>query len=82
MTDKRSQASERKDGFGTEGIGDDGDGSMGTGGSSMGGTGSTGSGGGRRGGAPVEGAHGAEDGTKGRRSPANKQGPGDPVPHG
>ena len=65
-----TQASERKDGFGTEGLGDDGDGSMGVAGSSGGGTGSVGAGGG-----PVtEGAFGANEGAKGRRSPANKQG--------
>ena len=68
------QPSERKAGFGTEGIGEDGDGSMGTGGSSGGGTGSTETGGSQRGGTPVEGAFGENDGAKGRRSPANKQG--------
>ena len=69
-----NQASERKDGFGTEGIGEDGDGSMGTAGSSGGGTGSLGTGGSQRGGRAVEGAFGADDGAKGRRTPANKQG--------
>ncbi len=68
------QASERKDGFGTEGIGEDGDGSMGIAGSSGGGTGSLGTGDSQRGGRAVEGAFGADDGAKGRRTPSNKQG--------
>ncbi len=74
MNDK-SQASSRKDGFGTGGIGENGDGSIGTAGSSAGGTGATGHGGNQRGGRKVEGASGEEKhGAPGRRSPANKQG--------
>ena len=73
MNDK-TQPSSRKDGFGTEGIGEGGDGSMGTSGSTGGGTGGSAEGGNRKGGHQVEGAFGEEDGSKGRRSPANKQG--------
>ena len=73
MNDK-TQPSKRQDGFGTEGIGEDGDGSIGTAGSSGGGTGSTGDAGGQRGGHKVEGAFGQEGGSHGRRNPANKQG--------
>jgi hypothetical protein len=74
MNDK-SQASSRKDGFGTQGIGEDGDGSIGTTGSSAGSTGTTGHGGNQRGGHKVEGASGEEKhGAPGRRSLANKQG--------
>lgn len=74
MNDK-AQASSRKDGFGTEGIGENGDGSLGTAGSSAGGTGATGHGGSQRGGHKVEGASGEEEhGAPGRRNPANKQG--------
>ena len=62
--------SERKDGFGTEGIGD---GTIGTRGSS-GGTGSGGVGADQRGKNAAEGAFGDVGGAKGRRSPANKQG--------
>jgi hypothetical protein len=69
-----NQASERKDQFGTEGIGDDGDGTMGTRGSSTGGTGSQGVGGDQRGKNAAEGAFGDDNGAKGRRSPPNKQG--------
>lgn len=72
MNDK-TQPSERKDGFGTQGLGEDGDASMGQAGSSAGGTGANTTGGQQNGGHPVEGAFG-HDGTKGRRSPANKQG--------
>ena len=71
MNDK-TQPSTRKDGFGTEGIGEGGDGSMGTAGSTGGGTGGTPGGGNRKGGHAVEGAFGEEGGSKGRRSPANK----------
>ncbi len=73
MNDK-TQPSSRKDGFGTEGIGDNGDGGMGQAGSSGGGTGETSQGGSRRGANKVEGASGKEDGSTGRRNPANKQG--------
>ena len=73
MNDK-TQPSERKDGFGTAGIGEDGDGAMGQAGSSAGGTGSNTTGGRQNGAHPVEGAFGENDGAKGRRSPANKQG--------
>ncbi len=74
MNDK-SQASSRKDGFGTEGIGENGDGSIGTAGSSAGGTGATSHGGNQHGGHKVEGVSGEEEhGALGRRSPANKQG--------
>lgn len=74
MNDK-TQPSTRKDGFGTEGIGENGDGSIGTAGSSAGGTGATGTGGSQRGGHKVEGAFAEEqNGAPGRRSPANKQG--------
>lgn len=66
-----TQPSERKDGFGIEGVGEDGDGAMGSAGkSSGGGTASAG----RSGGVQAEGAFGDHDGAKGRRSPANKQG--------
>ena len=75
MNDK-TQPSRRKDGFGTEGIGEGGDGSMGTAGSTGGGTGGSQEGGSRRGAHQAEGAFGEEGGGKGRRSPANKQGPG------
>lgn len=69
------QPSERKAGFGAEGIGEEGDGAMGTAGnSSGGGTASADTGGNQRGGTPVEGAFGDHGGAKGRRSPANKQG--------
>ena len=75
MNDK-AQASSRKDGFGTKGIGEDGDGTMGTAGSSAGGTGATG----HDDTHTVEGASGEEaHGAPGRRSPANKQGPGSAV---
>ena len=73
MNDK-TQPSTRKDGFGTEGIGEGGDGSIGTSGSTGGGTGGHQEGGNRKGGHQVEGAFGEEGGSKGRRSPANKQG--------
>jgi hypothetical protein len=73
MNDK-TQSSTRKDGFGTQGIGEDGDGSIGQAGSSAGGTGATSDGGGQRGARKVEGAMGREDGSTGRRNPANKQG--------
>jgi len=73
MNDK-TLPSQRKDGFGAGDLGEDGDGSIGTGGSSGGGTGATRTGGGQRGGHKVEGAFAREDGTHGRRSPANKQG--------
>ena len=80
--DDKTQPSTRKDGFGTKGIGDDGDGNMGTGGSSAGGTGATEHGGNQRGGHKDEGAFGQEQGgSHGRRSPANKQGPGETVQH-
>jgi hypothetical protein len=69
-----NQPSERKDGFGTEGIGEDGDGSMGTRGSSGGGTGGQTTGGDQHGKNAAEGAFGNQDGAKGRRNPANKQG--------
>ena len=74
MNDK-SQTSSRKDGFGTGGIGENGDGSIGTAGSSAGGTGATGHGGNQRGSHKVEGASGEEKHVApGRRSTANKQG--------
>ena len=73
MNDK-TQPSTRKDGFGTEGIGEGGDGSMGTAGTTGAGTGGAPSGGSKRGGHQVEGAFGENGGSKGRRSPANKQG--------
>jgi hypothetical protein len=70
-----TQPSERKDGFGTEGIGEGGDGAMGIAGTSgSGGTASADTGGNQRGGNQVEGAFGEHGGAKGRRSPANKQG--------
>jgi hypothetical protein len=62
MNDK-TQSSTRKDGFGTQGIGEDGDGSIGQAGSSAGGTGATSDGGGQRGARKVEGATGREDGS-------------------
>lgn len=68
-----TQASERKDGFGTEGLGEDGDGSMGEAGSAAGATGADVTGGQQNGGRPVEGAFGKDE-AHGRRSPANKQG--------
>lgn len=63
--------SERKDGFGTEGVGEDGDGATGTRGNSLdkGGVGAD-----QRGKNAAEGAFGDDHGAKGRRSPANKQG--------
>lgn len=67
-----TQPSSRKDGFGTEGIGEDGDGSMGQAGSSGGGTGATSTA--HRGATKVEGATGKEDGSTGRQNQANKQG--------
>ena len=73
MNDK-TQPSTRKDGFGTEGLGEDGDGGMGTAGTTGGGTGGAPAGGNRRGAHQAEGAFGEEGGSKGRRSPANKQG--------
>ena len=72
MNDK-TQPSSRKDGFGTKGIGEDGDGGMGTAGSSGGGTGETSTGGSHRGAHAVEGATGEQGGSPGRRSEANKQ---------
>ncbi|MDT7952232.1 MAG: hypothetical protein RQ966_12080 [Acetobacteraceae bacterium] len=72
MNDK-TQPSTRKDGFGTEGIGEAGDGSMGQAGSSGGGTGASTTGGRRNGATPAEGAFG-DDAAKGRNVPANKQG--------
>lgn len=72
MNDK-TQPSSRKDGFGTKGIGEDGDGTMGATSSSSGGTGAVG----RRGAdaeRPVEGAAGEGDSAPGRRTEANKQG--------
>ena len=70
MNDK-TQPSTRKDGFGTEGIGEDSDAGMGQSKSGGGGTGTKGQ--------PdthqAEGAFGDEKGSHGRRSPANKQGP-------
>lgn len=71
---EKTQPSSRKDGFGTEGIGEGGDGSIGTSGSTGGGTGGSPEGGNRKGGHQVEGAFGEEGGSKGRRNPANKQG--------
>ncbi len=68
-----TQASERKDGFGTEGIGEDGDSGMGQAGSAAGGTGTDVTGGQQNNDRPVEGAFG-QDQAHGRRSPANKQG--------
>jgi hypothetical protein len=69
MNDK-TQPSTRKDGFGTEGIGEDGDAGMGQSKSGGGGTGAKGK--------PdthqAEGASGDEHGSHDRRSPANKQG--------
>ena len=72
MSDK-TQPSSRKDGFGAEGIGENGDAGTGVAGSSRGGTGAPGSGP-HRGAELVPGAHGEEDGAPGRRNPANKQG--------
>ena len=69
----RTQPSERKDGFGTKDLGENGDGSMGQAGSSAGGTGANTTGGSRNGGVAVEGAFG-DNAAKGRRNPANKQG--------
>ena len=69
-----NQPSSRKDGFGTEGIGDNGDGTLGTTNSGAGGTGATGGGGNQRGAHNVEGAFGKEDGSTGRANEANKQG--------
>ena len=74
MNDK-TQPSSRKDGFGTKGLGDDGEGSMGTGGSSGGGTGATATP--HRGANKEPGATGKEDGSTGRQNQANKQGLGD-----
>lgn len=77
----RSQPSSCKDGFGTQGIGENGDGGIGTAGTSAGGTGATGQGGNQRGAHKVEGASGEEKhGAPGRRSPANKQGLGGNIP--
>lgn len=67
-----TQPSSRKDGFGTEGIGEDGDGSMGQAGSSGGGTGATSTAG--RGATKTQGATGKENGGIGRQNEANKQG--------
>ena len=69
-----TQGSSRKDGFGTEGIGENGDGDLGTTKSGAGGTGATGGGGNQRGAHNVEGAFGKEDGSTGRANEANKQG--------
>lgn len=69
-----TQASSRKDGFGTKGIGEDGDGTLGTTNSGVGGTGATSTGGQQRGATDAEGAFGKEDGSTGRRNQANKQG--------
>jgi hypothetical protein len=74
MNDK-TQPSSRKDGFGTAGIGEDGDANLGRTNSGAGGTGAVDTGGQQRGGHKVEGATGQEHaGAHGRRSPANKQG--------
>lgn len=74
MNDK-TQPSRREDGFGTAGVGEEGDSDMGNTSSSSGGTGQTETGGQQRGGRKVEGAFGEEHaGADGRRSPANKQG--------
>ena len=60
-----TQGSSRKDGFGTEGIGDNGDGTLGTTNSGAGGTGATGGGGNQRGAHDVEGAFGSLVGVAG-----------------
>lgn len=74
----KTQPSSRKDGFGTEGIGEDGDGSMGQAGSSGGGTGATGAA--HRGATKTEGATGKENGSTSQRNQANKQGLGGDKP--
>ncbi len=68
-----NQPSRREDGFGTEGIGDNGDGSMGQTNSGGGGTGATGHGH-PRGSHNEEGASAKQDGSVGRQNEANKQG--------
>jgi hypothetical protein len=73
MNDK-TQPSSRKDGFGTAGLGNDGDGSLGETGTSSGGTGATSHGGKQRGAVKAEGATGEEDGSIGPRNQANTQG--------
>jgi len=73
MNDK-TQASSRKDGFGTANLGDDGDESLGETGTSSGGTGATSHGGKQRGAVKAEGATGEEDGSIGLHNQANKQG--------
>ena len=69
-----TQGSSRKDGFGTEGIGENGDGTKGTTNSGVGGTGATSGGGNQRGAHKTEGAFGKEDGSTGRANQGNKQG--------
>lgn len=66
-TNDKSQANLRQDGMGTEGIGEGGDAGLG---------GSATEANSRPDTHQAEGAFGAEGGAHGRRSPANKQGPG------
>ena len=66
-TNDKAQANQRKDGMGTEGIGEGGDAGLGGSATEANSQPNT---------HQAEGAHGAEGGTHGRRSPANKQGPG------
>ena len=64
-TNDKAQANKREDAMGTEGIGEDGDAGLG---------GSATEANSRPDTHQAEGAHGADHGTHGRRSPANKQG--------